>query len=387
MMGDRRTVLFLILVLVFLLPAVVQIHFVNAEPPPAQWNKVLMNGSGESVIQTNDGGYAIAGKSDEKSVLIKTNSMGDIEWSRTYGEVDQPYRALSVIQTTDEGYALGCISRSGFNFFKTDSAGNMEWSKGFFYGSNDVVEFRSVIQTKDGGYFLAGGCIPGNSGFIVKTDENGNMQWNRTFFEPTRTFLTCAAETDDGYLLGGMYLIKVDSLGNTEWYKNLSVRSILKTSDGKYMLVRSNLAQLIKINAQGNTVWRNSNDGNYATDSGSVARDGGYVFCCNLASSPIMSTDYWGYVVKADPDGKMEWEMEYSKNSLINSIVASSDGGYVFTGVNPYDLSGGNDGLWFVKLDPSEIPEFPSWIILPLFLITILFAVALKRRIRYLSAT
>jgi hypothetical protein len=346
-----------------------------------------MNGSGESVIQTNDGGYAIAGKSDEKSVLIKTNSMGDIEWSRTYGEVDQPYRALSVIQTTDEGYALGCISRSGFNFFKTDSAGNMEWSKGFFYGSNDVVEFRSVIQTKDGGYFLAGGCIPGNSGFIVKTDENGNMQWNRTFFEPTRTFLTCAAETDDGYLLGGMYLIKVDSLGNTEWYKNLSVRSILKTSDGKYMLVRSNLAQLIKINAQGNTVWRNSNDGNYATDSGSVARDGGYVFCCNLASSPIMSTDYWGYVVKADPDGKMEWEMEYSKNSLINSIVASSDGCYVFTGVNPYDLSGGNDGLWCVKLDPSEIPEFPSWIILPLFLMTVLFAVVLKRRIRYLSAT
>jgi hypothetical protein len=387
MMGDQRTVLFLILVLVFLLPAVVQIHFVNAEPPPAQWNKVLMNGSGESVIQTNDGGYAIAGKSDEKSVLIKTNSMGDIEWSRTYGEVDQPYRALSVIQTTDEGYALGCISRSGFNFFKTDSAGNMEWSKGFFYGSNDVVEFRSVIQTKDGGYFLAGGCIPGNSGFIVKTDENGNMQWNRTFFEPTRTFLTCAAETDDGYLLGGMYLIKVDSLGNTEWYKNLSVRSILKTSDGKYMLVRSNLAQLIKINAQGNTVWRNSNDGNYATDSGSVARDGGYVFCCNLASSPIMSTDYWGYVVKADPDGKMEWEMEYSKNSLINSIVASSDGCYVFTGVNPYDLSGGNDGLWCVKLDPSEIPEFPSWIILPLFLMTVLFAVVLKRRIRYLSAT
>jgi len=33
------------------------------------------------------------------------------------------------------------------------------------------------------------------------------------------------------------------------------------------------------------------------------------------------------------------------------------------------------------------IPEFPSWIILPLFLITVLFAVTLKRHIRYLSAT
>jgi parallel beta-helix repeat protein len=38
-------------------------------------------------------------------------------------------------------------------------------------------------------------------------------------------------------------------------------------------------------------------------------------------------------------------------------------------------------------LDISVIPEFPSWIILPLFLVTALFAVILKRRIRYLSAT
>lgn len=379
MVGDRRAGLILILVLVFPLLAIVQIQNVNAESP-AQWDKVLMNGSGESIIQTSDGGYAIVGQSDGKSVLIKTNSMGDVEWSRTYGEVGQPYKALSVIQTTDGGYALGCISRSGFNFFKTDSAGNMEWSRGFFYGSNDVIEFRSVIQTKDGGYFLAGGCPPGNSGFVVKTDEDGNMQWNRTFFEPTRTFLICAAETDDGYLLGGGYLIKVDSVGNTQWYKSMTVRSILKTSDGKYVLVGSNLAQLVKVDAQGNTVWSNSNDGDYATDSGAVALDGGYIFCCNLASSPIMSTEYWGYVVKSDHNGKMEWEMEYSKNSLINSIVASNDGGYVFTGVNPYDLSGGNDGLWFVKLDPSEIPEFSSWTPLLVTLVTVIMVVVVYRR-------
>jgi hypothetical protein len=380
---DRRAVLVLMLVLVFLLPTVAQIQLVNAEPPPVQWNKVLMNGSGESVTQTIDGGYAVAGQSDEKSVLIKTNSRGDVEWSRTYGEVDQPYRALSVIQTTDGGYALGCISRSGFNFFKTDSAGNMEWSKGFFYGSNDVIEFPSVIQTKDGGYFLTGGCIPGNSGFIVKTDENGNMQWNRTFWVRRESyFLTCAAETDDGYLLGGNYLIKVDSLGNTQWNKSITVRSILKTSDGKYLLIRSQLAQLVKIDEQGNTVWSNSNDGNYPTDSGSITSDGGYIFCCNLASSPIMSTDYWGYVVKADHNGKMEWEMEYAgSNNLINSIIASDDGGYVFTGVNPYDLSGGNDSLWFVKIDPSEIPEFPSWIILSLFVTATLAVIIYRNRL------
>jgi len=36
---------------------------------------------------------------------------------------------------------------------------------------------------------------------------------------------------------------------------------------------------------------------------------------------------------------------------------------------------------------PEAIPEFPSWIILPLFLMIVLFAVALKKRIRYRSAT
>jgi parallel beta-helix repeat protein len=38
-------------------------------------------------------------------------------------------------------------------------------------------------------------------------------------------------------------------------------------------------------------------------------------------------------------------------------------------------------------MEPAAIPEFPSWIILPLFLMTALFAVALKKRICYLSAT
>ena len=96
-----------------------------------------------------------------------------------------------------------------------------------------------------------------------------------------------------------------------------------------------------------------------------------------------MATDYWGYVVKADNNGKFEWEMEYAgSNNRINSIVATSDGGYVFTGVNPHYLSGGNNGLWFVKIDPSEIPEFLSWKILPLFLIATFAVVFFRKRLK-----
>lgn len=355
----KRKALTVVFVSVLLFSIVIKIQLVNSEPPTL-WNKVLMNGSGQSVIQTFDGGYAIAGQSDGKSVLVKTNSEGDVEWSRTYGEVDQPYRALSVIQLSDGGYALGCKSRAGFNFLKTDSAGNMMWCKGFFYGSNDVIEFGSVIQTSDGGFFLAGGCIPGNSGFIVKTDENGNMQWNRTLVERSDSYyLRCAVEAiDDGYLLGGKYLIKVDSLGNTQWNKSITVSTIIKTSDGNYILVGSQPAQLVKIDIQGNTVWSNSYDSYYTTNSGVLTRDGGYIFIGTTSSSAPMSMDYSGYIVKVDANGKIEWNSGYSGSNLINSIIATKDGGYVFTGVNPYYLSGGNNGLWLVKIggSPSQSP-------------------------------
>lgn len=347
-----------LLILTLLFSTLVRTRLANAESA-TQWSKVLMKGEGQAVIQTSDGGYAVAGQSDEKTLLAKTNSAGEVEWSRTYGEVGKPYRALSVIQSTDGGYALGCMSRSGFNFLKTDAAGNMEWCKGFFYGSNDVIEFNSIIQTRNGGYFLAGGCVPGNSGFIVETDENGNMQWNRTFSERGDSyFLRCAAEAiDDGYLLGGKYLIKIDSLGYTQWKKNIRVSSIIKTSDGSYVLVGSQPAQLVKVDLQGNIEWSNSFDNYYTTTSGALARDGGYILAGTASGSAPMSMDYSGYVVKADHNGKIEWNLEYSGSNLINSIVATDDGCYVFTGVNPYFLSGGNDGLWLVKIGASPPPS------------------------------
>ena len=38
-------------------------------------------------------------------------------------------------------------------------------------------------------------------------------------------------------------------------------------------------------------------------------------------------------------------------NNVISSIIATNDGGYVFTGVNPYHYPGVNNGLWFVKIE------------------------------------
>ncbi len=93
------------------------------------------------------------------NVICASPGQPEVEWSKTFGgSVDDV--ASSVIQTSDGGYALAGVTGSygagGFDLWlvKTDSSGNEEWSKTF--GGSDDDSASSVIQTSDGGYALAG---------------------------------------------------------------------------------------------------------------------------------------------------------------------------------------------------------------------------------------
>ena len=322
------------------------------------WTKTLMNGAGESVIQTADGGYVVTGQTEQKAVLIKTTSDGNIEWFKTYGEIGAPFRSLSIVQTIDGGYAVGCLARSGFDFFKTDSTGNMQWSKGFFYGLNNAVEIRSVIQTSDEGFFLAGGSANDNSGFIVKTDKDGNMQWNRTLtIKADSLFLRASAQTsDDGFLLGGKYLFKVDSLGNYQWNRTIEVSSICKSSDGGFVVISSSL-EVLKTDLNGNVISSVSYsipaDQNYTSKKGVITKDGGYAFAGTIPSSYPMAEFYHGYVSRLNSTGMIAWVKEYSGNNMINSLIYTNDDSFVIAGTNPYTLTGENNSIWLEKTADS----------------------------------
>jgi len=135
--------------------------------PSEEWEKTFggsKDDRGFSVQQTSDGGYVIAGgtertKDNSDVLLIKTSPNGTEEWGQFFGGSNSDF-GQSVQQTSDGGYIVAGYTGSfgaGNNdawLIKTDSAGNEEWNKTF--GGSDTNQAYDVKETSDGGYILTG---------------------------------------------------------------------------------------------------------------------------------------------------------------------------------------------------------------------------------------
>ena len=191
----------------------------------SNWDKIF-GGSREdvchSIIQISDGSYALAGYTMSKGGgdtdfwLVKTNASGTKIWDKTFGGGGRD-KCYSVIQTSDGGYALAGYTASkgsgNYDFWlvKTDVSGNKTWDKTF--GGSAMEIFESVIQTNDGGYVLAGGTHSKGAGsedfWLVKTDASGNKTWDKTFGRSEHDRCHSVIQTSDGgYALGGASNLK-----------------------------------------------------------------------------------------------------------------------------------------------------------------------------------
>ena len=198
---------------------------------------------GNSIEQTYDGGYIITGSTrsygngSSDVLLIKTDQQGQEEWIQTFGGgyIDI---GNSIKQTSDNGYIITGYTQSYGNgsrdvwLIKTNSQGNEEWNQTF--GGSYVDIGNSIQQTIDGGYIITGsrGTDYYSDLWLIKTDYQGNEEWNRTFGGNDYDFGNSVQQTtDDGYIIIGhtksygnggydIFLIKTDSEGNTEPYRN-----------------------------------------------------------------------------------------------------------------------------------------------------------------------
>jgi hypothetical protein len=254
----------------------------------------------------------------------------ELGWSKTYGGAGRD-EAYSVIQTADGGYAIAGYTRSFGSgdldswLVKTDANGNMQWNK--TYGGTDYDRAYCLIRAADGGYAIAGATESYGSGdndfWLVKTDANGNPQWNKTY-------------------------------AGKSWPNAISI------SDHAYSVVQ--------------TV------------------DGGYALAGITDAYPFVVTSW---LVKTDVSGNAQWNKTLDEgyyNGTVHSIyenivcevyclVQTTDGGYTLAGATCHHSVGYLD-FWLVKTDENgAVPEFPSFLILPLFIATtILAAIFLEKR-------
>ncbi|HYK31151.1 MAG TPA: hypothetical protein VEV63_04285, partial [Streptosporangiaceae bacterium] len=166
-----------------------------------------------SVIQTSDGGYAVAGRWYDKTfnggqgargaLLLKLDSAGTLQWQKVYsggvycsfngyGQACTPIGAISysLHQTSDGGYALagdGDQELAGSTYLvpwlaKTDATGTLLWQHFYYqasaeYGTplSDTFEASSLVP--DGGFLAAGPTMKDgtqdNEVYAVRTDSSG----------------------------------------------------------------------------------------------------------------------------------------------------------------------------------------------------------------------
>ena len=131
-----------------------------------------------------------------------------------------------------------------------------EWMQTYGGANSDIA--RSVVQTSDGGYLLAGDTMSLGAGdldfWLVKVDSAGNHEWNKTYGGPRPDVAHAITQTTDGgYALAGftesfgaagqdLWLVKTDIAGNLEWRIRYGgagdedARAVIETSDGGYAL-------------------------------------------------------------------------------------------------------------------------------------------------------
>lgn len=289
--------------------------------PVKEWAAVYggkYNDGSRSINPAADGGYIIAGYSNTTEnettevYLVKIDGEGKAVWSKNYGHGSYA-SGVEAIQTKDGGYIVAGYSLDSKTnemdalIIKTDSGGNLEWNK--TYGRELYDDAYSIVQMKDGRYAFTGSTDSfGNQSdvYFVVIDESGNIIMETHFGGP---------EWDDGNSLiltddGGLALV-----GYTESYS---------PKGSMY---------LIKFDSNLTTEWSKSISADENIEAYNIIQteDGGYL----LTGSVIHADDKFDrYVAKLDAAGETQWKRPYGSEDYSDgsSAVQLRDAGYVLVG-------------------------------------------------------
>ncbi|WES99259.1 T9SS type A sorting domain-containing protein [Chryseobacterium arthrosphaerae] len=272
--------------------------------------------------------------------LVKLNQQGDQVWEKYFSGQNHDYLSATVT-TQDGGFLLAGTSYSGKGLDKKeDSRGGSDiwlirlnefgdelWQKTL--GTSSDEEARSVIQTTDLGFFVAGNVQNSSKGYgskdtwITRLDKDGKELSQLILGGKGLDEVEKMIPTKDGGALLGIY-------SRSSEFRDSG--SGIRTSESK--------------SSTTNTASRN------LSPAASTA-----ISQMPKASSNFGEGDYW--IVKLDKNGKVEWEKNYGgKGDDHIRTLALTSTGYIIGGESRSERSGnktvgtqeGTD-LWLISLN------------------------------------
>lgn len=348
-----------------------------------------------SAESTLDGGFVLGGWSNspisgnktENMIgfnfdywVVKTNSIGDIEWQKTigggrsWGFGEENGEVLSVVKpSSDGGYFIGGYSDSpiiglktvpnygSFDYWivKLDALGTILWQTnlgGLFHEQLTCLETSPDGGCIVGGY--SGSSISGNKTensrglfdyWVVKLDANGQIQWQKTIGGDSYDYLGSIVVLENNeYILGGnsssgisgdktenskggfdFWIVKIDNLGTILWQKTIG------GDDNEYFS---------KIIRTGNNFLFGGNSySNISFDKTQDSRGDG---------------DYW--IVKTNSTGDIIWDKTFGGSNLdvLLDVEKYTNNGYLLVGYSDSGISGdkteasfGSSDSWLLRIN------------------------------------
>lgn len=321
------------------------------------------------ICATADGGYVTIGSTtsfgagNKDIYLIKINSIGGLIWSKTFGGANND-EAESINTTSDGGYIItGSTNSFGagnydFYLIKTDSVGTIEWSKTFGGSLEDRATFG--IQTFDGGYTMVGRSQSFSLGYedvyLVHTDSTGILLWSNQYGCAGQDNPSEIKQTmDSGYIVSGFasyndsitamnitdnFLLKIDSAGIVEWYKTFGGtgpdfgNTVEQCADlGFIQSVNStagNFSHLIKTSPTGSIIWYKQFLG---ISFGAIRQTTDFGFIVSGIKTVSM-TDNDALLLRLNSSGSVLWSKSYGwiGDENGNDCFQTTDGGFVLSG-------------------------------------------------------
>ncbi len=362
-----------------------------AQAPELRWQRASGGNANDyaySMMQTRDSGYIMAGLTNSYDGDIttfrggddywvqKTNDTGALVWQKSYGG-SLTDNAQSVRQTSDGGYIIAGFTNStdgqvvgnhgiyDYWVIKTDDTGGIVWKK--CYGGSGLDQANDIKQTTDGGYIIVGlsrsndGQVTGHHGstsfpdfWVVKIDDTGAIEWQKSVGGSDADIATAVVEARDGSFTVAGYTLSHDGDitayrgQNDYWLVNLSATGVLRWQKCYGGINHDNATDLIQ------TI-----DGGYAIAGYTASTDGDVTGFHGLS-------DVW--IVKTDDTGALQWQKSLGGSGLdqAHALYQSQDSGFIiagFTNSHDGDVSGIHgtstaQDYWLLKLDDTGMMQW-----------------------------